>query len=485
MRRLAETWALLLLPGLASGQVFVEVTATSGARNAAMYCTGAVPGDYDGDGDLDLYVTNWGAGAPANALYENDGGGVFVDVAAARGVANIGNSAAAAWADFDNDGDLDLYVADFYEQDYLYQNEGGAFVEVGRTRGTVNMVRQGAETCVAWGDYDNDGWADIYIGKYYYRNELYHNRGDGTFEPVMDLGVNDPRDTHAVDWVDYDGDGWLDLYVVNREQANTLFHNVNGSFAETAALLGVDDHGIGQDAAWADYDGDGDLDLLVANVGPNALYRNDGPAGFVEVGAAAGVRSSTAGWITVRAAWADYDGDGDLDLYLANGGDRQSQPDVLLASDGAGSFADATAAAGLPAGGSTRSDAVWADLDGDGSPDLYLTDGWGYGSRVFRNRTPGAAFVRVGVRGLGAARGGTCTDAVGAQVRLLEADGGRLRGYQQVQRGSGAPLLHFGATPGVAYRLAVRYPRSGRVATVEVAADARGGEGVIVTEPEP
>ena len=103
-------WLILLLPGVAVGQTFVDFTAASGADNPSMYSTGAAAGDYDGDGDVDLYVTNWGTGglAPANALYENDGTGVFVNVASQRGVANAGNSADAAWYDFDNDGDLDL-----------------------------------------------------------------------------------------------------------------------------------------------------------------------------------------------------------------------------------------------------------------------------------------------------------------------------------------------------------------------------------------
>ncbi|MBT4504860.1 MAG: VCBS repeat-containing protein, partial [Gemmatimonadetes bacterium] len=244
-------WAVLIaLPGLSAAQTFQNLTAVSGTQNPGLYSTGAAWGDYDGDGDLDLYVTNWGTAVtvPANALYENGGDGSFLDVAADRGVANKGNSLAPAWADYDNDGDLDLYVGDFFDQDFLYANQDGAFTEVGRSRKTINLVRQGSVTAVAWADYDNDGFLDLYLGKLFYDNELYHNSGDGTFLQVLDLGLGDRRDTQGVVWVDYDNDGDLDLYLSNREQENALYRNdlsERGSFADVGHATGLDDKEIG------------------------------------------------------------------------------------------------------------------------------------------------------------------------------------------------------------------------------------------------
>ncbi|MEW6751632.1 MAG: VCBS repeat-containing protein [Candidatus Latescibacterota bacterium] len=484
MRRCALL--VLALPALGAAQGFEDLSAFSGTRNEGLYSTGVAWGDCDNDGDLDLYVTNWGTSVsvPTNALYENQGDGTFADVAAARGVDNRGNSSGAAWADYDNDGDLDLYVADFFDQDYLYENRDGSFVEVGHARGVVNLVRQGAVTCVVWGDYDGDGLLDFYLGKFYHDNELYHNEGQGIFRPVLDLGVGDRRDTQAATWVDFDNDGDLDLYVVNREQENALYRNdlkTEGTFTEVGAQLGVDDKGIGQGGAWGDYDTDGDLDLFVANVGANALYRNDGAAGFTEVSQAAGVRRAGASWITVVAAWADWDGDGDLDLYLATGGDRQRQPDVLFANRGDGTFEEATALAGLPTTPSTHMAAAWGDLDGTGSPDLYVTDGWGpygAGNRLFRNATPGETFIRVQVRGKGPQAGGASLAAVGARVRLLDQATGTLRGYQQVLDASGAPLL-FGAPAGP-YTVEVRFPSR----PLPVVFDGiRGGQLIEVEEP--
>lgn len=474
---------LVAVPAVALAQRMSDATAASGMGGYQKFSTNAAWGDYDGDGDLDLYVTNWGTSVsmPTNALYENQGGGRFIEAGAARGVDYTGNSTAAAWADYDNDGDLDLYVADFYEQDALFENRDGSFTEIGRHRGIVNLVRQGAVTSVSWGDYDGDGNTDLYLGKYYYANELYHNEGNGLLAPVTDLGVGDPRDAQAVNWVDYDGDGDLDLYVVNREQENTCYRNdlnQGGAFAEVGAALGIDNKEIGQGAAWGDYDNDGDLDLFLANVGANALYRHEADGRFANVSAAAGIRPTTAAFITAAAGWADFDGDGDLDLYLATGSDRQPQRDLLLTNSGDGTFRDGGAAAGLPSTPTAHMAAVWGDADGNGSPDLYVTDGWGVGNALYRNESDGGRFLRVVLRGRGPAGGGISRDAIGAQVRLLDHATGALRGYRQVIQGANAAGVIFGAAAG-SYDIEVRFP--GRTAAVR-RANVTPGQTVYIDE---
>ena len=481
--------ALIALPGLSAAQTFQNLTAVSGTQNPGLYSTGAAWGDYDGDGDLDLYVTNWGTAVtvPANALYENGGDGSFVDVATDRGVDNKGNSLAPAWGDYDNDGDLDLYVGDFFDQDFLYENQDGAFAEVGRSRKTINLVRQGSVAAVAWGDYDNDGFLDLYLAKLFYDNELYHNSGDGTFLQVLDLGLGDRRDSQGVVWVDYDNDGDLDLYVANREQENALYRNdlsERGSFADIGHTTGLDDKEIGQSAAWGDYDADGDLDLYLANVGANRLYRNDQNDRCADFGEAAGVDQGGVGWITAAAAWIDYEGDGDLDLYLANGGDRQPQADILFANRGDGTFREATADASLSSGNSGHTAAVWGDYDDNGAPDLYLTNGfgpYGQGNRFFENQTPGSNFIRVRVRGLGPQQGGGSSDAIGARVRLVDGATGELRAFRQILPGDNATGLTFGAPAGP-YNVEVRFP--GRVAPV-IISNVNGGDEVTIVEPEP
>ncbi len=490
------------LPTMAAAQ-FVDVSTAAGVTNSGQYSTNLAWGDYDADGDIDLYATNWGTALqlPPNRLYRNDtsaGTVAMVDVAPELGVANDRSSVAAAWADYDNDGDLDLYVADFFEQDFLYQGDGGqSFTEVGRAQQMVNLIKLGSVFAAGWGDYDNDGFLDLYLGKYYHDNELYHNTGDGLLEPVFDLGVGDRRDSNGLSWVDYDNDGDLDLFVVNREQENALFRNDlnsdQGLFTEIACALSLADAEIGQSPRWADYDNDGDLDLYVANVGANALYRNDGGDTFVDVAETADVSVPSSGWITAMVAWADVNGDGYLDLYLANGADRQRQSDVLVTGSATGVFADSTGNAGLPTSVSAHLSAAFADVDSNGTPDLYVTDGWGLGNRLYQNTAADSLFLRVVVRGKGAAAGGANLYGYGARVHLIDAVSNDTVAFQQVLppmavprtvtsddgvTAGGAEVI-FGAPAG-AYNVSVLFPGN---AQAGIGANVRGGDVVVIDEP--
>ena len=464
-----------------SAQTFQNLSSVSGTLNQGLFSTNLAWGDYDGDGLLDLYCTNWGTAVtnPINALYQNQGDETFINTAAIAGVDNNGNSMSAAFADYDNDGDLDLYVADFYAQDFLYQNQGdGTFNEVGRSRGLVNLERRGNVTSVAWGDYNTDGLIDFYIGKFYFANELYNNNGDGTFTPVTDLNVGDARDTNAVLWADYDGDGDADLYTVNREQENQFYRNdlnVDGSFAEVSAALGVANNEIGQNGTWGDYDNDGDLDLYLANIGANALYENDGGTGFTDVAGLAGVRIDNS-WLTAMADWVDYDGDGFLDLYLATGADRQAQRDILYANNTDGTFDNINAFANLPTGPSVHFAARWGDFDGNGAPDLYMTDGFGSGNLLFLNETPGGRFVKVLVQGKGGQQDGGHVPAIGANVRLLDTDG-QLVATRHVSDAAG---VSFGVQEGVEYRIEVSFSD---ITTVVTVVGVRGGDQRTVVRP--
>ena len=472
---------IALLAGAATAQTFENVTDVSGTGNVGLYGTNLAWGDYDGDGRLDLYVTNWGD--HVNALYHNEGDGTFTDRAAAAGVDRAFDGTDAAFADYDNDGDLDLYLADFYEQDNLYQNQGdGTFTEVGAAQQLINLIKPGRVVTVAWGDYNGDGHLDIYLGKYYYDNSLYQNRGDGTFLQVTDLGVGDRRDADDVMWADYDNDGDLDLYTVNREQENGLYHNdltETGTFAEIACALSVANGEIGHAGAWADYDNDGDLDLYLANVGANALYRNDGGDDFQDVAAAAGIDIDSGGWLSADITWADYDGDGWLDLYLANGADRQQQRDILYAANGDLTFRNATANANLPTNPLTHMAAAFGDYDGNGAPDLYVTDGWGpwgQGSRLFQNETPGSRFVKVFTRGKGGQQGGANRDGIGARVTLLDAADG-IVAFRQANDPNG---VIFGVQEGQTYSVRVQFPGSAAAVT---AIGVQGGDQITLVEP--
>jgi hypothetical protein len=376
--------SLFIITPIQAQLSFTDVTSSARVGNSdtqQRLATHAAWGDYDGDGDLDLYITNWGSGVgptvAINRLYENNNG-TFTDVANAKGVSDSAsrNSVDAHWVDFDNDGDLDLYIVEFDSQDQFYKNNGnGTFSNVTGSTG-INVISQGDEQAAAWGDYNKDGNIDLYICKVRFRNSLYHNNGDGTFSEVgATTGVNDIRDTQDATWGDYDKDGDLDLYVVNREQNNALYKNTGtGFFDEVACALSMDNTDVGKSATWIDFDTDGDLDLFVANVGANALYQNNGADQFVNI-ATNDMKSISGAWISWVGAWGDFDRDGDPDLFVANGADsRAGQVSPLLQNNGAGAFANATANAGISTSPGSAISAVATDYDNDGDLDIYVVN---------------------------------------------------------------------------------------------------------------
>ena len=206
---------------VAYGVDFSDVTDIAGV-SCTGYSNGVAWGDYDNDGDLDLYVANL---SEANVLYRNNGDGTFTDVTSEAGVGCTGYSRGVAWGDYDNDGDLDLYVANSDGANVLYRNNGdGTFTDVTDEAG---VGCTGSSRGVAWGDYDNDGDLDLYVANFYEANVLYRNNGDGTFT-MVGAGVGCTGSSKGVAWGDYDNDGDLDLYVANWDEANVLYRN-NGN----------------------------------------------------------------------------------------------------------------------------------------------------------------------------------------------------------------------------------------------------------------
>jgi hypothetical protein len=251
-------------------------------------------GDYDNDGFVDLFITDLGAnaGGARNLLLHNNGDGTFSKVASGAVANDVGVGYGALWADYDNDGLMDLLVVNNSPNalNFLYHNNGdGTFSRVLTNAVGTNQWPQGASGA-AWGDYDNDGFQDLFVtDSAGVQNGLYHNNGDGTFARITsDPTVSPPAGgwSNGCAWGDYDNDGYLDLFVSNWEGQNGLFHN-NGDGTFTQILSGdpVTDGGpgIGCNAvSWVDYDNDGFLDLFVTSVpdslslGNNLLYHNNG-----------------------------------------------------------------------------------------------------------------------------------------------------------------------------------------------------------------
>lgn len=242
----------------------------------------------------------------------------------------------------------------------------------------------------AWGDYDNDGWTDLYVTGNLEPNVLYHNNQDGTFsvsEYAEDVSLPDVPSGGVV-WGDYDNDGWLDLYVLN-SGANTLFHNDAGSgFSDVTALAGLGDAGKGTSAAWGDYDNDGWLDLYITNwscfpecdpvdfsAQQDRLYHNNRDGGFTDVTAALDYPMTLGAGFA--PAFLDYDNDGDLDLYVVNDKLQNDIGNVLWRNDGAGCghwcWTNVSKATGLGLTINGMGLDV-SDYDNDGDFDLYVTD---------------------------------------------------------------------------------------------------------------
>jgi hypothetical protein len=339
--------------------------------------------DYDGDGDLDLFVGFRGA---PDRLYRNDGGS-FSDVAPSVGLANIEETRAAAWGDFDRDGDPDLYVgfAALGIPNRLYRNDGGAFVDVS---GELGADAGGTTRQPAFIDYDGDDDLDLFVAFRDRPNTLYRNDGDGFVDVTEASGIGDARRTVGVAWFDMDGDGDLDAFVANQNgDEDGFFINAgDGTFVDRAAELGMNQPGRPAElgsvgTALADYDNDGDLDLFVASYGPDVLWQNQGDGSFVDVAPGTPLAGDHH---SVAAAWGDYDNDGWVDLYVNTflSGEVEAR-DHLFRNEG-GTFLEVTPDVMIERGSSHG--VAWADLDQDGDVDLALANNHAEGSHpLYRN----------------------------------------------------------------------------------------------------
>jgi hypothetical protein len=447
--------------------------------------------DFDGDGDLDLAVSFHDG---AIRLYRNDVGR-FAETGAALGLPVAGPEIRGlAWGDFDGDGDPDLYAGVSHAEgatarNLMFRNEGGArFTEVAEAVGLVLLDADSRQA--SWIDYDNDGDLDLFSAQRSGRNRLFRNDGAKFSDVSADTGLDDPRRTVGACWFDMDEDGDLDLFLANQESDKDAFYrNDSGVFTDVAPALGMQqpertlaEGGVG--CSVGDYDNDGRLDLFVATYGDTLLYRNLGGGRFREVAAEAGVKRHLH---AVGASWGDADNDGDLDLFVAAyvDGERSFTRDHLFMND-AGRFTDVLEeASALHA---ADHGVQWADVDADGDLDLALTNDFPEeGSpMLFRNEMPESQ-ARRSLQVLVLAHAGRATRA-GAEVRLYAADGALL-GTRLVPTGDGygsqgAVPVHFGIASEAPVTVEVTFlTNSGRVRkrVKDVRVDRSAGRRLTVT----
>ena len=447
--------------------------------------------DIDGDADPDLFV---GFNGTPNRLYRNDGG-TFTDVAATAGVADARATRAAAWGDYDGDGDPDLLLgftpgpASVLK---LYRNTNGRFTDVTAESGLARdsaAVRQ-----LSWIDVDGDDDLDLFVAFRDRPNALYRNDGGRFTDVAAAMGLADPRKSVGAVWFDFDEDGDLDLYVANQDgDRNGLWRNDGGHFTDVAEAAGVawggrtpNDPANGTVRPCAgDVNGDGRFDLFMANYGRNGLFLNLGGGRFEDVSAAWGIDADAK---YDACAFADFDHDGRLDLYVngtVTGG--ISYRDFLLRNTGS-RFDDVTP----DSIGALQADhgVQWADVDGDGDEDLALIGVRDNGMHLLlRNQLAAAdAAHSLSIRVVDA--NGRATRA-GAEVRVYAAGTRRLIATRLVDTGSGYDAqndiaVQVGLPSAASVDVEVTWPAVGKRVVVRrpgiSPAALRGKELVVKTE---
>jgi hypothetical protein len=461
---------------------FTDVTAQSGLA-VEVYGIGVAAADYDNDGNIDIYITCVGP----NRLFRNLGAGKFADVSARAGVGDPGFSTAAAWFDYDNDGKLDLFVGNY-----------------------VEWSTQTDEFCTLDGKNKSYCTPQTYKGQ---NPTLYRNRGNGSFENVTDrAGLSNPAEpadkTLGVALLDYDDDGWLDLFVANDTEPNKLYrNNRNGTFTDNGVIAGIAFSqagtaraGMGVDAA--DYDGSGRQSVVIGNFTNEsiALYHNDGSGLFTDDAPASGIGKMSAQSLTFACFFFDYNLDGLLDIFAANGhvSDdisvvqptvKYAQPPHLFHNKGRKKFEEVTSKLGRAINRAiVGRGAAYGDYDNDGDLDLLLTTNNG-AARLLRNENANQNdLLRVRTVGAKANR-----DGIGAKVVVKTSKGRSLFGM--VRTGSSyvsqaeLPLTFGLGKPeeGTTLTLEIAWPggQKDRIADIKPNQSivVQEGKGVISSEP--
>ncbi|MCC7020815.1 MAG: CRTAC1 family protein [Ardenticatenales bacterium] len=524
----APTAARFTAVQAASGLHFRHVNGGSG-RKYMVETMGAGGGllDVDNDGDLDAYLVQSGP-LPGfadetplpNRLYLNDGSGRFGDATATSGAGDTGYGMGTCFGDVQNDGWVDIYVANFGPDALLMNNGDGTFTDGTAAAGVANAAW--ASSC-AMADYDRDGWLDIFVVNYVdhslanhkrcgpaetpmychpdvyngVRDVLYHNNGDGTFEDVaVSAGVADDDPSQGkglgVMWLDHDDDGWMDVFVANDSTRQFLYHNNgDGTFAEVGVQRGVafDAEGkteAGMGIAVGDIDHDARLDVFLTtlDVESSTLYHNGAGGWFEDLTDVYGLGVDPQSRVGFGTTFLDAENDGDLDLFITNGHIIDNiqltsprltyeQTDQLFLNGGDGHFTDVSAQAGDPFGvpGVGRA-AVAGDLDGDADLDLLVTHN-NLDAVVLRNdASPRGHAILLDLRSRFGGRpaiGARATVRAGTRVWVAElAAGGS---YQ----GQGSSMLHVGLGDAAAVdEIVIRWPEgsSQTVAGADVRIDA-------------
>jgi hypothetical protein len=441
---------------------FVDVAARAGLSSVSL-SGGLIVDDFDGDGRLDVVTSSIDSCAPLRFFRRTEDGG-FSEQASRAGLSDQLGGLNIVQTDYNNDGYLDILVLrgawETPQRKSLLRNNGdGTFTDVTAASGLASVIT-GTQAAV-WTDIDNDGFLDLFVGNENGPAQLFHNRGDGTFEDIAaKAGVNRRGFTKGVAAADYDNDGWPDLYVSNLGGTNFLYrNNHNGTFTEVGRAAGAPGPGQGFPTWFFDYDNDGYPDLFVGSFVTSVdevaraylhlprngqtlkLYRNLHDGSFQDVTRDVGLDKSM---MVMGANFGDIDNDGFLDMYLGTGNPSYASlvPSLLLRNKGGRSFVDVTASSGT--GELHKGHGVaFADLDQDGDEDIVFevggaTPGDAHALRLFENPGNGNDWITLKLVGKKTNRA-----AIGARITVTaEGPEGRRRMERTVSSGGS-----FGASP--------------------------------------
>jgi hypothetical protein len=468
---------------------------------------GAVMDDFDNDGLLDIVLSSFDTAQPLT-YYRNKGDGTFEDRSQAAGLSKQLGGLNLVQTDYNNDGFLDLFVPrgawlKYPVRPSLLRNNGdGTFTDVTREAGLMDPVNS---ICATWADFDNDGFLDLFICNETGPNRLYRNRGDGTFEEVAARAGVQGNGTHAkgAAWLDYDNDGYPDLFVNNLFGTAQLFHNNrDGTFTDVTAEMGIKGP-KGGFSCWAfDYDNDGWLDIFATSyqrtldkvvcdllgkpcregMDVTRLYRNLGGKKFQDVSKETGVDQV---FVTMGSNFADFDNDGYLDFYLSTGGPSLDMlvPNRMFKNVAGKRFAEITATSGT--GHLQKGHGVaCGDWDRDGNVDMFVelggaTPGDQFHSALFQN--PGHDNCWLTVKLIGKK---TNRAAIGARIKVVTNGASPLTVHRHISSGSsfgGNPLqqtIGLGKATSVA-TLEISWPTS---QTKQVLHDLAVNQAIEITE---
>ena len=377
---------ILLLPVLSYSQTTFTKITTGAIVNDGGESWGCSWGDYDGDGRQDLLVVNRNATVDVHFfLYHNEGNGNFTR--AVTGGDLLTDSAkytTAVWGDYDNDGKLDLFLSTFGgENNVLYHNINPTLPIFTKITSGAIVTDGGNSNSCSWVDFNNDGLLDMCVTNYGQKRFLYQNNGSGTFTKIITGGfVNDISRTIGCQWGDYNNDGLLDVYTANNGVIVNNFFYVNngaGNFTKNTSLNIVADTTKSFSSAWGDYNNDGYNDLFVASDGTrnNELYKNNKDGSFTNDNTSAPAQDQ----YSVMGNWADYDNDGFLDLFVSR---WQNQNNLLYHNNGNGTFTKILLGDIVNDHGNSFG-CAWADYDNDGDMDLFVANINNENNFLYRN----------------------------------------------------------------------------------------------------